>query len=279
MMQTASDVQDFDRDVIEASHEQPVLVDFWAPWCAPCRQLGPVLERVAAETDRWRLVKVNTETHPGPARRYGVRGIPNVKLFVDGTVTDEFTGALPERAVRQWLAAHLPSEAKKRVTAARRALDRGDTATAERLLTEALADEPDHDEAKLLLAQTLVFRDPARAADLADAADVAAPAPRQMREAVQTVARLLRLRRAGAAPADALSLDDAPGAEAYRTALDALARGDFHAALDGFIEVVRVNRALDDDGARKACIALFTLLGPQHDATQAYRRTFDMTLY
>jgi putative thioredoxin len=208
-----------------------------------------------------------------------VRGIPNVKLFVDGTVTDEFTGALPERAVRQWLAAHLPSEAKKRVTAARRALDRGDTATAERLLTEALADEPDHDEAKLLLAQTLVFRDPARAADLADAADVAAPAPRQMREAVQTVARLLRLRRAGAAPADALSLDDAPGAEAYRTALDALARGDFHAALDGFIEVVRVNRALDDDGARKACIALFTLLGPQHDATQAYRRTFDMTLY
>ncbi|RMF65478.1 MAG: thioredoxin [Bacteroidetes bacterium] len=104
------EVRDFEADVIEASRTRPVLVDFWAPWCGPCRMLGPTLEQLAAESDgAWTLVKVNTDIHPDLAARYEVRGIPTVKLFIDGEPVDGFLGALPAFAVKRWLKKALPS--------------------------------------------------------------------------------------------------------------------------------------------------------------------------
>ena len=100
----------FQTEVLDKSHDKPVVVDFWAPWCAPCRALGPTLEALARESGgRWRLVKINTDRHPDLMRRFGIRGIPAVKLFVDGAVAAQFTGALPEAEVRLWLGAHLPA--------------------------------------------------------------------------------------------------------------------------------------------------------------------------
>ena len=100
----------FQTEVLDKSAEKPVLVDFWAPWCGPCRTLSPTLDALAKESGgRWRLVKINTDAHPALAQRFGVRGIPAVKLFVDGVVAAEFTGALPEADVRRWLTANLPS--------------------------------------------------------------------------------------------------------------------------------------------------------------------------
>lgn len=98
----------FQQDVIETSHKKPVVVDLWAPWCGPCHMLSPVLEKLAKERKgKWRLVKINTDKHPDMAQRYGVKGIPAVKLFLDGEIKDEFTGALPEPEVRKWLTQHL----------------------------------------------------------------------------------------------------------------------------------------------------------------------------
>ncbi len=101
----------FQREVLEKSNQKPVLVDFWAPWCGPCRVLGPVLDKLAKESKgAWRLVKVNADRQTALCQRYGVRGIPAVKLFYNGDVRAEFTGAMPEHAVRQWLAQHLPEK-------------------------------------------------------------------------------------------------------------------------------------------------------------------------
>ncbi len=98
----------FQTDVLDKSHDKPVVVDFWAPWCGPCRALGPTIEKLARESGgRWRLVKINTDAHPALMQRFGVRGIPAVKMFRGGAVVAEFTGALPEAEVRRWLETHL----------------------------------------------------------------------------------------------------------------------------------------------------------------------------
>ena len=268
------DVSDFEKDVLQKSHETPVVVDFWAPWCGPCRVLGPVLERLAdAAGEAWTLAKVNTDEQPEPSMRYGIRGIPAVKLFVNGEVVSEFTGALPEPAVRRWLDEALPNANKERLAAAQDALQKGDRAQAQTLLEDVLREEPNHAEAQILLAQTLAFDDPEQALALVEKAGFARPALEQTKEAIQTLARLVEL---SGRPED---LPDGPGRATYLAATDALKQHDFDAALTHFIDVLRTDRYYYDDGARKACIALFTLLGPQHPATRKHRRTFDMALY
>jgi putative thioredoxin len=270
----AFEVHDFQTEVIEASRSIPVVVDFWAPWCGPCRVLGPVLERLATEQqDRWKLAKVNTEEQPAVSNEYGIRGIPAVKLFVDGTVRDEFVGALPEPAVRQWIEKALPSVHARRLADAEAALRAGEAAAAAAMLREVVEDDPANGAARVLLAKALAFSEPDAAEALIEGLDVADPVLLQTVDAVRTVARLSRLH---ATPDD---LPDGPGRVPYAAALDALAGDDFDTALQRFIEVVMKDRYYDDDGARKACVALFTLLGPEHPITRRHRRLFDMALY
>lgn len=270
----AYELSNFQEDVLERSRTMPVVVDFWAPWCGPCRVLGPVLEKLADEhSDQWTLVKINSDQHPDLSRRYGVRGIPAVKLFSDGNVIDEFTGALPESAVRQWLEKALPSENKKRIERAQMALATGDEEEAEALLETVLAEEPDNPKARVLLAKQIVFSDPERAATLAESAAFAGSSYIQIPEAIQTIATL------HARHHNPDALPDDPAKTTYLAAIEATLAGNYDTALRHFISVIQTNRYYDVDGSRKACIALFNLLGADHPATLKHRRMFDMVLY
>ena len=259
---------DFQQDVLAASHDQPVLVDFWAPWCGPCRVLGPVLDRLAAEDTRWTLAKVNTDHHPELMAQYGIRGIPAVKLFVDGAVAAEFTGALPEHAVRTWLAEYLPSPARQTLAEAEARLAEGTTVAARALLESVLESEPDEDTAEaahLLLARLVVFEEPERAAALVQGLiGLEADAIRSLADHLQQ---------------DPAALPESPVRATYAEGLRALRAEDFDTALSHFIQVIQRDRSYDDDGARKAAVALFQVLGEHDPIVQKHRPLFNMSLY
>ena len=163
----AYDVTDFDKEVIQRSSEVPVLVDFWAEWCGPCKILGPVLERIAEESDgRWALAKVDTELHPEESAQFNIRSIPSVKLFVDRKVAAEFVGALPEPAVRQWLKKNLPARYTKELERSAQLLSDGKSEEAQKLLEEILRDEPDNHRARVTLAQTYLHTNQGKAREV-----------------------------------------------------------------------------------------------------------------
>jgi putative thioredoxin len=267
------EISDFQADVIERSRSTPVLVDFWAEWCAPCRALGPILERLEEkQKGRWALAKVNTDVHQETAHRYGIRSIPNVKLFIDGEVVDEFTGALPERAVEQWLAKAIPGRFKKELDAASVMIDARNGSAARSVLESIVREDPANEYARVLLARVLVFDEPARALDLAGSFEEHSD-HFQLAGAVVTIARLL------SKDFHPESLPEGPSKATYMAALQKLAGKDFDSAVEKFIEVVRDDRKLDDDGARRAVVSIFRILGDTSPIVQKYRRSFSGALY
>ena len=267
------DTNDFDRDVVEHSWTIPVLVDFWAEWCGPCRVLGPVLEKLAGErSDQWAFVKLNTEAHPQVAARYGVRSIPNVKLFVDGVVSDEFVGALPEARVVEWLRKALPSRFRSQLVEARRALSDNGTGAALEILRPITAAEPDNHEALVLMARALLHSDADHAARTVDPVQLGSPNFDEA-EAIRTLSSTV------ASIDEPGILPEGPVKESYLGAVRSLRTEDYGTALEGFIEVVRRDRKYNDDGSRKACIAIFNLLGNDHELTRRFRPALSSALF
>src|SRR5439155_12151587 len=133
------------QDVLEESHRRPVVVDFWAEWCQPCRMIGPVLERLAEEHGGdFLLAKLDTDTNPQASMAFRIQGIPAVKAFRDGQMVSEFVGAIPERAIRQWLEPLLPSEADHLVEQAEHEESAGRLEEADRVYRQVLASDPDN---------------------------------------------------------------------------------------------------------------------------------------
>jgi putative thioredoxin len=267
------EVHDFETEVLERSKELPVLVDFWAPWCAPCRALGPILERLAAQADgRWELVKVNTEVNQELAARFEIASIPAVKLFRNGEVVDEFVGALPEKEIRRFLEKAMPSPNTDKLKEARRLLDEGANARAAQLLEAIVSTEPEIPEARVLLAQSLLTAAPERIAELV--------APVQLdseyadkANALRTLARLAQLE------IQCASLPEAKVRERYLAAAAAVRSGNFETALQALIEVLERNKQYDDGGAKAACRAIFLLLGVRHPLVERFSRPFSSALH
>jgi len=269
-----TDAAGFVRDVIEASREVPVVVDFWAPWCAPCRALKPVLEKLASEYQgRFRLAKLNTDEHPAIAGEYGVRGIPNVKAFVDGAVAAEFTGALPESQVRQFLEKLIPSPAQQLRRAARDDVWGGRLDAAEAKLREALTLDERLYAARVDLAEVLLARGDAAAA--AQALDDVPDIERDDR--ARQLASRIDVARKAAGLADVVTLRSAVAArpddlEARISLAERLvADGDHAAALDAYLEVVRRDRHALRDRARRGMLDVFRLAA-DGDLVSTYRR-------
>jgi putative thioredoxin len=261
----------FQQDVIDASFKTPVVVDFWAVWCQPCRMIGPVLEKLEKEANgQWKLVKVNTDEEPELSQHFQIRSIPAVKMIRDGRIIDEFVGALPEVDVRKWLEKHLPNESKNQLEAAKAMLQAGNSAKARKILEATVKQEPANAEARVLLAILLMPDDIDKAAELVKPIEEESPFSNQA-NAVRTLQRLAHLNETSGEPEEDWHL--------YRQGITAFKKGKFAEALDAWIELVGRNRQLDDDGARKACVALFIVLGSEHELTQKYHRRFTSALY
>jgi len=266
----------FDEAVLRASASRPVLVDFWAPWCAPCRALAPILDRLAAEyAGRFTLVKLNTDEEPELAATYGIRGIPNCKLFVDGKVAREFTGALPESALRAFLVEALPSPAGP-IVAAAKSLLASDAAGALSKLDEALGIDPRNEDALLTRVEALLaLRRAAQARTALEALERDMPLLRDERRLAALKARaafvddgeadLAELsRKASATPIDCAAK------LAYARAL--AAAGDYEAALAEALAVVRADRAFDNDAGRRTMLMVFDALPRDSELARRYRR-------
>lgn len=278
----------FDQYVLENSFHKPVLVDFWAEWCAPCKALMPVLSSITESyAGELLLAKVNCDEQAALTERFGIRSLPTVVLFKDGQPVDGFTGMQPESAIRALLEPHVsaPEEetdpAEDAATTATELLEAGDAAQAITLLQQALATEPST-PLQLLLVRALL------AAGQLEDAEAALAGISDQADHQQSInglrAGIEFARQAAALPNTAVleqRLTDNPqdSEAAYQLAIQQLAGQDYSAALDSLLRLMQVDRAYADNSPQRTLLQVFALLGDEHPLVISYRRKLYQILY
>ncbi len=272
----------FESVVLDGSFERPVLVDFWADWCAPCRMLMPILAKLAEDyRGQFLLAKLNTEEERELAAQFGIRSLPTVQLFKDGRPVDQFMGALPEGQVREFLNRHLPRASDGLLAQAQGQLAAGDLKRAQALIERARAEDPENPRVALADIQLAVAQghtEEAQAAldrlplELASDPEVVA-----LRGQLLFAAALAGA--PGAATLEARLAADPRDSEArYQLAAHRVVTGDFESALELLLELVRRDRAYGEDAGRKGMVAVFDLLGGG-DLVSRYRARMMTVLY
>lgn len=274
--------ENFASQVIEASHQQPVLVDFWATWCGPCQSLMPMLEQLAQSYQgKFLLAKVEIDSQQGLASQFGVRSVPTVKLVKNGQIVDEFTGALPEGQIRSFLDKHIESESDQLMQQALMLYQQGDIETALGQMGEILQADPDNLNNKIIYANILL-----REQHIDEAKKWLESLPAEASQDPQVHAMQAQLEFISIvenAP-DMASLqqqlaDNPNNSEArYQLSAHAILQGQFELAFEQLLDLVKRDRQYRDDAGRKALLKLFDLLGDQHELVSSYRRKLAMAL-
>lgn len=274
----------FNSQVIERSKELPVMVDFWAPWCAPCRALKPILEKLAEEyAGKFVLVTVNTDQNPRLALDYAIRSIPAVKLFRQGQVIEEFLGAQPERVIRTMLERHLERASDRLRASASMARRRGDLPSAEQLLSQALEQDPENHRIHPELAQLLLDLGDY---DRAEAILKKLPANEQHEAPITALSIRLKFARIAQETPPESALEQAIAADPdnararYQLSARQILKNEFEPALENLFEILRRgDRQFGDDAARKAILDIFILLGGADPLVKRYRSLLSSMLY
>ena len=286
--------QGFTADVLEASLGQLVIVDFWAAWCGPCKQLGPVIERVVASYNgAVRLVKMDVDAHPSIPGQLGVQSLPTVLAFAQGRPVDGFMGALPESQIRQFIdqclkASGMPAEApgampvEEMLAEAAKRLDAGNAGGASEIYVAILSEQPDNEEAVAGLARVRLA-----GGDAEGARGMIGQLPEAKRShpAIAAVLAKLDLMAASADLGDAgdlqarLEADPDDHQARFDLALLADAGGRRDEAADQLLEIMRRDRQWDDDGARRQLVKLFESWGVMDPATVAARRKLTSLMF
>lgn len=274
---------EFATVVIKGSRQRPVLVDFWADWCAPCRVVAPILQTIAEDLRGKLLVaKVNTEEQRELAAQFGIRSLPTVKLFKDGQPVDEFMGALPESDIRAFLDKHIPRESDLLLVQAEALLAKGETEAAIPLIEQARSADPDNPRATIAFARLQAVLGNFEAAEkLLDSL----PLVENTKSEVQSLrARMMFDHVVSDAPdigelEQRLNADPDDSEARYQLAARQFIAEDYATSLEGFFTLLRKDRKYGDDAARKAMVQIFELLGGSGDLVTRYRAKMMSALF